>query len=143
MEEHRKRVLDVCQRLSDKLDAAAVQLECERRRTIINITSADHTVLVWALRDYWDRVLNQKEATPMTTVDTHRLTLEEIKRMNCPIWVKCKPFEGGVGYWCLNNHGYIVTPGGNCFNAEEISSWEFYRRPPSTEEVECYDRANF
>ena len=54
--EHKKRVLAVCQRLSDKLDAAAVQLECERPRTIINISSEEHTVLVWALREFWDKV---------------------------------------------------------------------------------------
>ena len=54
--EHKERVLAICQRLSDKLDVAAVQLECERPRTIINISGDEHTVLVWALREYWDKV---------------------------------------------------------------------------------------
>ncbi len=53
---HKERVLDICQRLSSKLDVAAVQLECNRSRTIININGDEHTVLVWALREFWDKV---------------------------------------------------------------------------------------
>lgn len=53
---HKNRILSICQRLSDKLDVAAVQLECERPRTIINISNEEHTVLVWALHEFWDKV---------------------------------------------------------------------------------------
>lgn len=62
MEERKKRTLGVCQRLSDKLDAAAVQLECERPRTIINVNSEEHTVLVWALHEFWSKVMVEDES---------------------------------------------------------------------------------
>lgn len=55
---HRERVLSACQRLNDKLNIAAIQLESERRRTIININNDEHTVLVWALHEFWDRIEN-------------------------------------------------------------------------------------
>lgn len=53
---HKEHILSICQKLSDKLDAAAVRLECERPTTIINISGAEHTVLVWALHELWDKI---------------------------------------------------------------------------------------
>lgn len=62
---HKERILGICQKLSDKLDAAAVRLECERPTTIINISGAEHTVLVWALHEFWDKIeKTEDKATP-------------------------------------------------------------------------------
>ncbi len=53
---YKERVLGICKTLSGKMDAAAIRLESNRARTIININADEHTVLVWALREFWDRV---------------------------------------------------------------------------------------
>lgn len=58
------------------------------------------------------------------------LTLEQLREMDGPVWVACKPIEGGNGYWCLCQHGNIITPAGSIFNMKEIPHWVFYRRPP-------------
>ena len=61
------------------------------------------------------------------------LTLEELREMDEPVWVACKPIEGGNGYWCLCQHGHIITPAGSIYNVKEIPHWVFYRRPPEGE----------
>ena len=53
------------------------------------------------------------------------LTLE----VDEPVWVACKPIEGGNGYWCLCQHGHIITPAGSIYDVKEIPHWVFYRRP--------------
>lgn len=58
------------------------------------------------------------------------LTLEQLREMDEPVWVACKPIEGGNGYWCLCQHGHIITPAGSIYNVKEILHWVFYRRPP-------------
>ena len=62
------------------------------------------------------------------------LTLEELREMDEPVWVACKPIEGGNGYWCLCQHGHIITPAGSIYNVKEIPHWVFYRRPPEGED---------
>ena len=57
------------------------------------------------------------------------LTLEELREMDEPVWVACKPIEGGNGYWCLCRHGHIITPAGSIYDVKEIPHWVFYRRP--------------
>ena len=57
------------------------------------------------------------------------LTLEELREMDEPVWVACKPIEGGNGYWCLCQHGHIITPAGSIYAVKEIPHWVFYRRP--------------
>ncbi|WP_329757319.1 hypothetical protein [Dysosmobacter welbionis] len=57
------------------------------------------------------------------------LTLEELREMDEPVWVTCKPIEGGNGYWCLCQHGHIITPAGSIYDVKEIPHWVFYRRP--------------
>ena len=57
------------------------------------------------------------------------LTLEELREMDGPVWVACKPIEGGNGYWCLCQHGHIITPAGSIYDVKEIPHWVFYRRP--------------
>ena len=57
------------------------------------------------------------------------LTLEELREMDAPVWVACKPIEGGNGYWCLCQHGHIITPAGSIYDVKEIPHWVFYRRP--------------
>ena len=61
------------------------------------------------------------------------LTLEELREMDEPVWVACKPIEGGNGYWCLCQHGHIITPAGSIYNVKEIPHWVFYRCPPEGE----------
>ena len=62
------------------------------------------------------------------------LTLEELREMDEPVWVACKPIEGGNGYWCLCQHGHIITFAGSIYNVKEIPHWVFYRRPPEGED---------
>ena len=57
------------------------------------------------------------------------LTLEELREMDEPVWAACKPIEGGNGYWCLCQHGHIITPAGSIYDVKEIPHWVFYRRP--------------
>ena len=57
------------------------------------------------------------------------LTLEELREMDEPVWVACKPIEGGNGYWWLCQHGHIITPAGSIYDVKEIPHWVFYRRP--------------
>ena len=57
------------------------------------------------------------------------LTREELREMDEPVWVACKPIEGGNGYWCLCQHGHIITPAGSIYDVKEIPHWVFYRRP--------------
>lgn len=61
------------------------------------------------------------------------LTLEKLREMDGPVWVACKPIEGGDGYWCLCRYGTITTPAATVFDAGEIPHWVFYRRPPKGE----------
>lgn len=62
------------------------------------------------------------------------LTQEQLQKMDGPVWVACKPIEGGNGYWCLCQRGHIITPAGSIFDVKEIPHWVFYRRPPEGEE---------
>ena len=61
------------------------------------------------------------------------LTQEQLREMDEPVWVACKPIEGGKGYWCLCQHGHIITPAGSIFDVKEIPHWALYRRPPEGE----------
>ena len=65
------------------------------------------------------------------------LTLEQLREMDEPVWVACKPIEGGNGYWCLCQHGHIITPAGSIYDVKEIPHWVFYRRP-----LECAEDGN-
>lgn len=58
-----------------------------------------------------------------------RLTIEQMKNMNCPVWVSYKPVAEGDpnGHWCLCRFGEIITPSRNVFKVENIPNWEFYR----------------
>ena len=56
-----------------------------------------------------------------------RLTIEQMKSMDCPVWVSCKTLEGENGYWCLCKNGVIICPSGRSFDVKEIPHWEFYR----------------
>ena len=66
---------------------------------------------------------------PTLTQPNEPLTLEEPREMDEPVWVACKPIEGGNGYWCLCQHGHIITPAGSIYDVKEIPHWVFYRRP--------------
>ena len=72
-----------------------------------------------------DLVLGMTTLTP----PNEPLTLEELREMDEPVWVACKPIEGGNGYWCLCQHGHIITPAGSIYDVKEIPHWVFYRRP--------------
>ena len=59
------------------------------------------------------------------------LTIKELREMDGePVWVACKPLEGGDGYWCLCRYGTITTPATLVYDAEEIPHWVFYRHKP-------------
>ena len=74
-------------------------------------------------------VLDLIEETPTLTPPNEPLTLEQLREMDEPVWVACKPIEGGNGYWCLCQHGHIITPAGSIYDVKEIPHWVFYRRP--------------
>lgn len=65
------------------------------------------------------------------------LTIEQLREMEDPVWCVCKTVEGFEGFWCLCNHGYILTPARQIFDVKEIPHWVFYRRPPEGEEREA------
>ena len=70
---------------------------------------------------------------PTLTPPNEPLTFDELREMDGPVWVACKPIEGGNGYWCLCQRGHIITPAGSIFDVKEIPHWVFYRRPPEGE----------
>ena len=74
-----------------------------------------------------------KDNNVPTKAPNEPLTLEQLREMDEPVWVACKPIEGGKGYWCLCQHGHIITPAGSIFDVKEIPHWVFYRRPPGGE----------
>ena len=75
------------------------------------------------------RVMYCVEHMPTLTPPNEPLTLEQLREMDEPVWVACKPIEGGNGYWCLCQHGHIITPAGSIYDVKEIPHWVFYRRP--------------
>ena len=87
----------------------------------------------------WDSEQDKERAEdlvlgmPTLTPPNEPLTLEELREMDEPVWVACKPIEGGNGYWCLCQHGHIITPAGSIYNVKEIPHWVFYRCPPEGE----------
>ena len=81
-----------------------------------------------------DQVLHDIQAMPTLTTPNKPLTLEQLREMDEPVWVACKLIEGGNGYWCLCQHGHIITPAGSIYDVKEIPHWVFYRHPPEGEE---------
>ena len=77
-----------------------------------------------------DVVIEDIRSMPTLTQPNEPLTLAELREMDEPVWVACKPIEGGNGYWCLCQRGHIITPAGSIFDVKEIPHWVFYRRPP-------------
>lgn len=51
----------IIERLLDKLAVAGYTLECVKPRTIININNEEHTLLLWAVKDYEKRLENEHE----------------------------------------------------------------------------------
>ena len=80
---------------------------------------------------YWDAI---DMAIDALDPPNEPLTFAELREMDGPVWVACKPIEGGNGYWCLCRRGQIITPARNIFDVKEIPHWVFYRRPPEGEE---------
>jgi len=74
------------------------------------------------------------ERQPTLTPPNEPLTLEQLREMEDPVWCVCKTVEGFEGFWCLCDHGYILTPARQIFDVKEIPHWVFYRRPPEGEE---------
>ena len=74
--------------------------------------------------------MRSPDAIPPPPPPNDPLTLEELRKMDEPVWVACKPIEGGDGHWCLCRHGMITTPAATVFDVQEIPHWVFYRRPP-------------
>ncbi|EGC8431306.1 hypothetical protein H9185_001185 [Listeria monocytogenes] len=62
--------------------------------------------------------------------NSRQLTIEDLKRINAPVWLSCFTLEGDPGYWCLCQKGIIICPSGQSFNAEEIPHWKFYIHKP-------------
>lgn len=79
---------------------------------------------------FWAR----KALQPTLTPPNEPLTLEQLREMEDPVWCVRKTVEGFEGFWCLCNHGYILTPARQIFDVKEIPHWVFYRRPPEGEE---------
>ena len=74
------------------------------------------------------------DKTPTLTPPNEPLTIEQLRKMDEPVWCACEPIEGGNGYWCLCRHGDITTPAGSFYEVEEIPHWTFFRRPPERQE---------
>ena len=71
-----------------------------------------------------------KDNNVPTKAQNEPLNIEQLREMDEPVWVACKPIEGGKGYWCLCQHGHIITPAGSIFDVKEIPHWVLYRCPP-------------
>ena len=67
-----------------------------------------------------DQVLHDIQAMPTLTPPNEPLSIEQLREMDGPVWVACKPIEGGNGYWCLCQRGHIITPAGSIFDVKEI-----------------------
>ena len=80
-----------------------------------------------------DVVIEDIRSMPTLTPPNDPLSIEQLREMDGPVWVACKPIEGGNGYWCLCQRGHIITPAGSIFDVKEIPHWVFYRRPPEGE----------
>ncbi len=80
---------------------------------------------------FWARKALQSTLTP----SNEPLSIEQLREMDGPVWVACKPIEGGNGYWCLCQRGHIITPAGSIFDVKEIPHWVFYRRPPEGDDA--------
>lgn len=74
-----------------------------------------------------------KDNNVLAKTPNEPLTLEQLRGMEDPVWCVCKTVEGFEGFWCLCNHGYILTPARQIFDVKEIPHWVFYRRPPEGE----------
>lgn len=59
-----------------------------------------------------------------------RLTVEELRNMDAPVWCLCKLIDGCDGYWCLCQKGVVITPSGRIFDVSEIPNWVFLRNKP-------------
>ena len=92
-----------------------------------NISDGEETPVIEAC-------LNVVRNAPTLTPPNDPLTMEELREMDGPVWATCKPIEGGNGYWCLCQHGHIITPAGSIYDVKEISHWVFHRRPPEGKE---------
>ena len=80
---------------------------------------------------FWARKALQSTLTP----SNEPLSIEQLREMDGPVWVACKPIEGGNGYWCLCQRGHIIPPAGSIFDVKEIPHWVFYRRPPEGDDA--------
>lgn len=84
--------------------------------------------------DAWEEIIDALDNLPTLSPPNEPLTWEHLQKMDGPVWVACKPIEGGNGYWCLCQRGHIITPAGSIFDVKEIPHWVFYRRPLEGEE---------
>ena len=100
----------------------------EDAATALSTLQAENEKLRAELENY--RKGHREEAISALSPPNEPLTLEELREMDEPVWVACKPIEGGNGYWCLCQHGHIITPAGSIYDVKEIPHWVFYRRPP-------------
>lgn len=78
--------------------------------------------------------IRQQEHFCEVTKKVEPLTLDELRKMDDPVWCSCETIEGGDGYWCLCKNGIIITPAGSTYDVAEIPHWVFYRQKP--EEVQ-------
>ena len=77
--------------------------------------------------------MRNPDAIPTLTPPNEWVRVEELRGMEDPVWCVCKTVEGFEGFWCLCDHGYILTPARQIFDVKEIPHWGFYRRPPEGE----------
>lgn len=111
---------------------------CHAAATALSTLQTENKKLRAELENY--RKGHREEAISTLTPPNEPLTLEELREMDEPVWVACKPIEGGNGYWCLCQHGLIITPAGSIYDVKEIPHWVVYRRPPEGEEG-CNERS--
>ena len=100
---------------------------CHAAATALSTLQTENKKLRAELENY--RKGHREEAISTLTPPNEPLTLEELREMDEPVWGACKPIEGGNGYWCLCQHGHIITPAGSIYDVKEIPHWVFYRRP--------------
>lgn len=96
-------------------------LEVIREEMPINRMDTDEEV---AMERLYHRIVARVEAVE---TKSERLSVEELKKIDAPVWCKCETFDGEGGYWCICKDGVIIAPSGRIFAVEEIPKWNFYR----------------
>ena len=107
--------------------ARAIDCEIAKKRLQAWIDESEAQGFEEAARNFRD-CISLLDAVPTLTLPNEPLTIEQLREMDkiTPVWWTWN------GCWCLCERGYITTPNGDVYGADEMNGL-FYRRPPEGE----------